>query len=61
MVCSIFDGSYSIDCALHHAVECPIVLTMNVKCHWLAIIKNTLGAQHQSHQASKKHVTACSP
>jgi hypothetical protein len=25
---SIIDRSYSIDCALHHAVECSIVLTL---------------------------------
>jgi hypothetical protein len=41
---SIFDGRYSIDCALYHAIECPIVLTISVKHHWLAIIKKTLGA-----------------
>jgi hypothetical protein len=39
----IFDD-YSIDCALHHAVKSPIVLSMRVKCHWLTIIKNALGA-----------------
>ena len=39
----IFDD-YSIDCALHHAVKSPIVLLMRVKCHWLTIIKNALGA-----------------
>jgi hypothetical protein len=47
---SIFDECYSIECALHHAVKCPIVLTMRVKCYWLPIIKNTLGAQHQTHR-----------
>jgi len=51
---SIFDECYSIDCALHHAVECPIVLTMRVKCYWLAIFNNTLGAQRQIHQSLKK-------
>ena len=51
---SIFDESTSIYCALHHAVKCPIVLTMRVKCHWLAIFNNTLGTQHQSHQSLKK-------
>jgi hypothetical protein len=58
---SIFDECYSIDCVLHHAVKCPIVLTMRVKCYWLTIINNTLGTQHQSHQAFKKCVTTCSP
>ena len=57
---SIFDKCYNIDCALHHAVKSPIVLSMRGRCHWLTIIKNTLSAQHQSHQASKKHVTTCS-
>jgi hypothetical protein len=54
---SIFDECYSINCALHHVVECPIVLTMRVKCYWLAMFNNTLGAHHQSHQSLKKHQT----
>jgi hypothetical protein len=40
---SIFDEYYSIDCALHHAVKYLIVLSMRVKCYWLAIYNNTLG------------------
>ena len=30
---SIFDECYSIDCALHHTMKSPIVLSMRVKCH----------------------------
>jgi hypothetical protein len=56
---SIFDECYGIDCGLHHAGKSPIVLSMWGRCHWLTIIKNTLGAQHQSYQASNKHVTVC--
>jgi hypothetical protein len=44
---------------MYHGCVSPIVLKMRVKCHWLTIIKNALGAQH--HQAYKRCVTACSP
>ena len=40
----------ALDCALHHAVK----ISMRDNGHWLSINKNTLNAQHQSHQINRK-------